>query len=187
MHVRDDIGLVIITAVGNPKLYAFDMYTGEALWVESMGFSKMYDETWTPDGKYIVMNTADMLYTCFNVSKTGLTKLWVSEVQPGMYPWPAFQRGADCASFAYGNMYTVGYDGQVECWDPETGEMTCATCHNHPGECGFGGCFKKAKFRFAFKNAGRVFEIREFCRCHATAPRYGWLRAGAEMVGRVMV
>jgi outer membrane protein assembly factor BamB len=123
MHVRDDIGLVIVTAVGNPNLYAFDMITGEALWVESMGFSKMYDETWTPDGKYIAMNTADMLYTCFNVSKTGLDLLWVSEVQPGMYPWHAFQRGADCASFAYGNMYTGGYDGQVECWDPETGEI----------------------------------------------------------------
>ena len=67
-----------------------------------------------------------------------------------------------------------------ECLKPcELHSIThCATCHNHEGECSFGGCFEDGVDVWDFE--GR--ERRVFCEKHSTDPRYGWLRAGGEKV-----
>jgi len=79
------------------------------------------DETWTPDGNYVVWDSAKMQYHCYRLSSTGMTELWVTEVQPSQYPWGSTTGGLGC--FAYGNMYTAGYDGYIRCWDSATGEF----------------------------------------------------------------
>lgn len=56
---------------------------------------------------------------------------------------------------------------------PEHNVTYCSTCHNHPGECSYGGCFKPILSIFNFG-----FEKRGFCKKHSTSPRYGWLRKG---------
>lgn len=56
---------------------------------------------------------------------------------------------------------------------PEHSALACATCHNHPGECGYGGCGEP--------HIGSVdygTEVRHFCPIHLNDPAYGWLRAG---------
>ena len=54
------------------------------------------------------------------------------------------------------------------------GITACATCHDHEGECSYGGCFEPGEVTFDYDGVER----RTFCQLHATAPRYGWLRAG---------
>jgi len=119
--VLDDPGLVIVTSIGTSKLFAFDMYTGQQKWVADIGFVRMYDQMFTEDGNYIAFDSATMKYHCFDLSSTGITELWVTQEQPGQYPWAGATGGMGC--MAYGNMYTCGYDGYVRCWDLATGNL----------------------------------------------------------------
>lgn len=57
---------------------------------------------------------------------------------------------------------------------PEHGVTHCPTCHKHEGECGFGDCEADATHRVA-----QPGEVRQFCARHATAPEFGFARAGA--------
>lgn len=49
----------------------------------------------------------------------------------------------------------------------------CATCHNHDGECEYGGCFETAAVALRFRH-----EVRRFCRTHAEDPHFSFARAG---------
>jgi hypothetical protein len=49
---------------------------------------------------------------------------------------------------------------------PEHNVTGCATCHNHPGECAWGGCFEKATTSVEFKGG----EVRAMCGKHAAHP-----------------
>jgi hypothetical protein len=62
---------------------------------------------------------------------------------------------------------------------PDHGMTCCATCHKHPGDCDMGDCETPATTRWAnLGTGGQVMEVRPFCTKHATAPEFGWLRAG---------
>lgn len=63
---------------------------------------------------------------------------------------------------------------------PEHNITWCRSCHNHPSECGVGGCLRSdvGGTTFEFSEKGRVFERRRFCLHHSTHPHFGWLRRG---------
>lgn len=54
------------------------------------------------------------------------------------------------------------------------GVTRCITCHNHPGECEYGGCTIPTAYRLTFRN-----EVRRFCEEHATSPYFAFARTGA--------
>lgn len=64
------------------------------------------------------------------------------------------------------------------------GITRCLTCHNHPGECEYGGCTRPQRGGGAFEyvdpelHGCLVGGVGRYCRVHSDDPRYGWLHAG---------
>lgn len=50
----------------------------------------------------------------------------------------------------------------------------CLICYDAPGECGYGACTSKATHAVSYDR-----ETRRFCRKHATAPEFGFVRSGS--------
>ena len=110
-------GTAAVTTVGEAMVYAYDMNTGNQLWTHDVGWSQQSFQPWTPDENYVAFDTAEMVFRCLN--PTTWNQLW--EAQIGEYPW-----GSNTGvrqTYAYGNMYTVSYDGYLRCTDFTTGDI----------------------------------------------------------------
>jgi hypothetical protein len=112
--------LYIITAIGSSWFYAFDMYTGQQRWAVDVGIGGLQLVGWTPDDKMLAWDSATLTITCFQGTSSGLTKLWVSTEQPGMYPWAAMEYNVRFLDNEY--VYYIGYDGSVRAFDLDSGE-----------------------------------------------------------------
>ena len=115
--VWPDKDLVILTCTATGIFYGYDMDTGEQLWKHDQGWTSMTNN-WMPDGALLTHDSSNMMYYCYEISRTGtFSERW--SIKTGAYPWGS-QRPVPM--IAYGNIYAGNYDGYLYCYDSATGD-----------------------------------------------------------------